>query len=439
MQDTPQVISAEKQTTAEDYSDKTTNFALMKEQNAHSSHPSSLAVVGGGAAGYFLAVCAKELCHSIDVMIFEGGSRVLRKVRVSGGGRCNVTNTFENVTDLRQVYPRGHRLMKKLFNDFGPRDAFEWFERHGVQLTVQDDCCVFPASQQSGEIIDCLEHLAQRYGVKVKLGHPVRHLSELSGFDFVAIVTGGCTNETWLHTLADEAGVKAVHPVPSLFSLSIENESLRSLMGCVVENASVRLSGTKFAATGALLVTHWGLSGPAILRLSSHAAPFLFEQAYHTSLAVAWMGEANEQEVLAMLNDMRQKHADKQVQNTPPEAFTKRLWIYLTERAQTGISTLRWNALAPKAINRLVNTLCNDTYTTSGRAPFKDEFVTCGGIALESLHSSTLESKNRPHVFFAGEVLDVDGVTGGFNFQAAWTTAHAVARAIAKEVCSGEA
>ncbi len=398
----------------------------------------SVAVVGGGAAGYFLAVSLGEMCRNAEITILEGGSRVLRKVRVSGGGRCNVTNTFENVTDLRHVYPRGHRLMKKLFNEFGPRDAFEWFERHGVQLTVQSDGCVFPVSQQSAEIIDCLESYAHRLGVKVVTGRAIRHLSELADFDFVAIVTGGGTNETWLRTLAEEAGVNIVKPVPSLFSLSINNEALRSLMGCVVENASVRLSGTSFSASGPLLVTHWGLSGPAILRLSSYAAPVLAEQDYHTSLSVAWLGDSNEEQVAEMLENLRNNNSDRQVQNTPPPALTKRLWTFLAERAQTGISSLHWRELSPKTMRRLVNTLCNDIYNTAGRAPFKDEFVTCGGVSLQSLHTATLSSKQAPHIFFAGEVLDVDGVTGGFNFQAAWTTAHVVANAIAKNITEAE-
>ena len=387
-----------------------------------------VAVVGGGAAGFFLSICLKERLPEAEVTIFERSQKVLAKVAVSGGGRCNCTNSFDDVRDLSQVYPRGHRLLKRLFNIFDFNDAYAWFERHGVELTTQADGCVFPASQNSQTIIDCFLRECRRLGVVVRTGIGINSLDELADFDFIAITTGGSPRRTAYEWLA-EGGVEIVEPVPSLFTLNIADEGLRSLMGTVVE-ASVMIPATSMRADGALLVTHWGVSGPAILRLSSYAARLLHENDYRLPLAVNWVNRRPD-EVLSALVSMTKKHGQKQVLSLKPFDLTSRLWEYLATKSIGQRAQNRWAGLNRKELNRLANTLCNDTFQIDGRAPFKDEFVTCGGVSLSSVNPTSLACKTRPNLFFAGEILDIDGVTGGFNFQAAWTTAYAVARAVA--------
>ena len=387
------------------------------------------AIVGGGAAGFFLAINLKEMLPLMEVTIFEKSKSVLAKVEVSGGGRCNCTNSFAGVSDLAQVYPRGHRLMKRLFKVFDQRDAYAWFERHGVQLTTQADECVFPASQDAHTIIDCFTGEARRLGVEILTGIKVTALSQLADYDFVAVTTGGSPRAEGLSWLA-EKGVAVETPVPSLFTLCIDDQRLQALMGTVAETATAFLPGTRHRATGPLLITHWGMSGPAILKLSSYAARDLHAHDYRMSVAVNWAGR-NDAETANELDAIAASHPQKQVLSMRPFGLSGRLWDYLATKALGERSQGRWQSLNRKECNRLVNTLCNDTYLTAGRAPFKDEFVTCGGISLTAIHPNTLEAKALPRLFFAGEVLDIDGITGGFNFQAAWTTAFTVARAIA--------
>ena len=391
-------------------------------------HP-KIAVVGGGAAGFFLSICLKERLPEAEVTIFERSQKVLAKVAVSGGGRCNCTNSFEAVRDLSQVYPRGHRLLKRLFNIFDFNDAYAWFEQHGVELTTQADGCVFPASQNSQTIIDCFLRESRRFGVKIQTESAVKSLDELRDFDYIAVTTGGSPRREGLEWLLD-AGIEIVEPVPSLFTLNIADEGLRSLMGTVVE-ATVMIPATSFRADGPLLVTHWGVSGPAILRLSSYAARLLHENDYRMPLSVNWANRRPD-EVLGELQNIVESRAQRQILNEKPFSLTSRLWEYLAAKSLGQRAQNRGGSLNRKELNRLANTLCNDTFQTDGRAPFKDEFVTCGGVSLSSINPTTLASKSRPNLFFAGEILDIDGITGGFNFQAAWTTAYTVAEAIAK-------
>ena len=390
------------------------------------------AVIGGGAAGFFLAINLKEMCPEMEVTIFEKSKRVLAKVEVSGGGRCNCTNSFAAVSDLSQVYPRGHRLLKRLFKTFDYRDAYDWFERHGVRLTTQPDECVFPMSQDSHTIINCFLAEARRHHVEIVTGQKITSLNDLAHFDFIAVTTGGMpkSGEFLIPQSDDTSGDPAViSPVPSLFTFSIDDAALRALMGTVVDDATVMIPGTGFKASGPLLVTHWGMSGPAILRLSSYAARELHDHHYQMPLAVNWTSR-KDPDILQELQTIISRHPQKQIATIRPFDLPSRLWAYLAEKTLGERARNRWQNLNKKELNRLVNALCNDSYQIAGRAAFKDEFVTCGGISLSAVNPHTLESKTLPNVFFAGEVLDIDGVTGGFNFQAAWTTAYTVAKSL---------
>ena len=386
------------------------------------------AIVGGGAAGFFLAINLKEMCPQMYVTIFEKSKKVLAKVEVSGGGRCNCTNSFDAVTDLSQVYPRGHRLLKRLFKTFDYRDAYQWFESHGVRLTTQDDNCVFPMSQDSHTIINLFLAEARRHGIEVRTQCKIELLEQLADYDFKVITTGGGT--------ASMAGVPIVDAVPSLFTFSIADEALRALMGTVVEDATASIPGTKFRSSGPLLITHWGMSGPAILKLSSYAARDLHDHNYQMPLSVNWTS-LKEPDIQQELRSIIAQHPQKQIATIRPFGLPSRLWDYLVAKTLGQRAQNRWQNLNQKELNRLTNALCNDQYQIASRSAFKDEFVTCGGIDLAAVNPNTLESKNLPSVYFAGEVLDIDGVTGGFNFQAAWTTAYTVACAISQQAgCS---
>lgn len=392
----------------------------------HRGKKQRVAIVGGGAAGFFAAINLKEMVPQADVTIIEAANRVLRKVEVSGGGRCNCTNSFCDVTDLSQVYPRGHRLLKRLFKTFGPRDAYEWFEQRGVRLVTQADQCVFPASQDSHSIIDLFLNEVRRLGVHIRLGQKIVSLDSLSDYDFVVVTTGGSQKMESMQWLKQET----VTTVPSLFTFSIADAALQALMGTVVEDVVAFIPGTKMRANGPLLITHWGMSGPAILRLSSYAARELAAHDYRLPLSINWTGLA-EDRVRQELASIRAEHGKRAVASQRGFSLPGRLWNYLSEKCLGERAGYRWQDISQKEMNRLVNMLTNDAYEIAGRAAFKDEFVTCGGVALSAVNAASLESKTIPGLFFAGEVLDIDGVTGGFNFQAAWTTAYTVSRAVA--------
>lgn len=377
------------------------------------------AIVGGGAAGFFCAIQLATMCPDMEITIFEQQKKVLSKVEISGGGRCNCTNSFRDVSDLGQVYPRGAKLLKRLFKQFGPRDAFQWFEDHGVPLVTQEDQCVFPQAQDSHAIIDCFMEETRRLGVKIKLDNKIESPEVLfdGGYDYVVMTVGGTPGKEGC--------------VPSLFTFNINDRALTSLMGVVVENAIASIPGTKYKTQDALLITHWGVSGPAILKLSSHAARHLAEHSYKSPMLINWTGETNAETVREAVADMLAHSQQKQIDNVRPYNLQNRLWEYLLTK--TSLKGKRCGEIGSKGINRLVDTLTNDTYLIVGRNHYKEEFVTCGGVPLDSVDKSTLESKERPNLYYAGEVLDIDGVTGGFNFQAAWTTAYAVAKGISEK------
>lgn len=403
-----------------------------------------IAIIGGGAAGYFAAIEAKRCAPDAEITIFEKNSTMLAKVAITGGGRCNLTNSFAQISDAKQAYPRGHKLMKRLLKHFSHTDVYDWFEREGVALVTQDDECVFPASQDSQTVISCLTGLATRLGVRQQCGHSVMdirrnaddtlHLCFANGreadFDRVAITTGGAPKGEGLQVFA-RLGHKIEQPVPSLFTFNVADADFLALMGAVVDPVVTSIPGTKFRAEGALLVTHWGMSGPAVLKLSSHAARFLSENNYHTQVAVNWTGithsSATSEEVAAIVA----ANAQKQLASVRPFNLPSRLWLYIL--AKSGLQQQkRWGELGKKGISRLVETLTNDIHTISGKGRFRDEFVTCGGVSLSSVDMNTLESRVSPHLFFAGEVLDVDAITGGFNLQAAWTMGFVVGRNVVR-------
>ena len=398
-----------------------------------------IAIIGGGAAGCFCAIGLKRRLPDAEVTVYEAGPKLLAKVAVTGGGRCNLTNSFRDVRRLGEVYPRGEQLMRRALAAFSHENTMRWFEAEGVRLTVQEDQCVFPVSQDAMQIVRTLERCLRDAGVRVRLNAPVERVDALpdGGFkilrqaqddivDKVVLTTGGSSREKLERLLP--AGVEVTDCVPSLFTLKIPDAGLRALMGTVVEQASLALAGTKFRAAGTLLLTDWGVSGPATLRLSSYAARHLAENGYAGTLLINWL-DAPEAAAREWIGAAAAEHPQKQAAGTPPAGLTARLWRHLLGRAGLR-EDLRWAELGSKGAARLAATLTADAYPVAGRARFKEEFVTCGGVALSGVNLNTLESKVCPGLFFAGEALDVDAVTGGFNLQAAWSTAALVAAAM---------
>lgn len=410
-----------------------------------------VAIIGAGAAGCFAAVEIKRRCPDAEVVVFEKGRKALAKVAITGGGRCNLTNSFAEVKSLEHVYPRGHRLMKKLMHHFSHQDTYHWFEREGVRLVTQEDQCVFPQSQNAMEIVDTLLRLMRNHGVRLMCSTKVERilaeedatytLHTVSGnsedarsnmveqLDAVLVTIGGHPTRLG-YSLLEDLHLEMVEPRPSLFSLCIDDDSLKGLMGTVVENAAVSLPGTKLKAEGPLLLTHWGMSGPAVLKLSSHGAVLLAERDYVTDVAVNWLAEMTHDEVREHLEDLRRENSNKKLVSVYHTALNARLWTHLLKRAKL-LPEARWKEMNTKEMNRLHNTLTNDVYKVTGKNRFKDEFVTAGGVSLSAVSQKTLEAKNHPGLFFAGEALDIDAITGGFNLQAAWTTAYVAAQSIA--------
>lgn len=401
-----------------------------------------VAIIGAGAAGCFCAVNLKRNNPDTVVEVFEAGARALAKVAITGGGRCNLTNSFEGIRNLAEAYPRGDKLMKRMFSIFDHEATMHWFEGEGVRLVTQADHCVFPASQDAMQIVNTLLRGMERCGVILHTRHKAMRLSPVEGeamryeiaflvdgerevvrdFDKVVVTTGGSPKRSGLGFL-DALDLEIAAPIPSLFTFNI-NDPITSLMGAVVEGASVRLAGTKFKSTGPLLITHWGMSGPAILKLSSYAARYLADNDYRATLLVNWLGEGhNEQTAQEMLRDIIERNRQKQASSVHPEALTQRMWEYIIGKCNIPLDR-RLSELSKKHINVLCATLTNDTYRIEGQSRFKDEFVTCGGVALSNINQNTLESKKYPGLFFAGEVLDVDAITGGFNLQAAWSMGY---------------
>ena len=393
-----------------------------------------IAIIGGGAAGFMAAIMARRTNPSSKVTIFERAQKVLAKVEITGGGRCNVTNSFAAITDMKQAYPRGHKLMKRLMKTFSHEDTYRWFEQHGVPLVTQEDECVFPKAQDSHAIINCLVRQANELGVTICCRHRLVNIHRMEDgrlklefengshrvFHRTIITTGGSPNGRGLQYLA-QLGHDIEPPVPSLFTFNIKDRAFCDLMGTVVEPVVTTIPGTKLRAKGPLLVTHWGVSGPAVLKLSSYAARLLAENDYKAPLAISWTGELTRQEVEENLLKLQTANPRKQVATLHPFGLPSRLWLYILSKLDID-AVKPWAEIGRKTLNRMIETLANDQYTIAGKGAFREEFVTCGGVSLSSVNSKTLESKVCPNLFFAGEVLDIDAITGGFNLQAAWTT-----------------
>jgi predicted Rossmann fold flavoprotein len=391
-----------------------------------------IAIIGGGAAGFFSALSVKQHFPMHEVIILEKTTKVLAKVKVSGGGRCNVTNNQLDSIVLSKHYPRGENYLKKAFDIFNVQDTFNWFEERGVALKVYPDGCVFPLANDSQVIIDCFTREAHRLNVKIEYQAAVQEIliekdqfilktrDQSYSFDKVIITTGGQPKRNGLEWL-EKLGHTLIDPVPSLFTFNMPGNPIATLMGNVVEKAVVRVEGTKLIARGPLLVTHWGMSGPAILQLSAWGARVLHDKEYQFAILVNWLDEQKEQEVQALISKTIANQGGKMLGNLNPFPLTNRLWHFLVNKCALSLE-LRWQDLGNKSINKLINTLINDRYEVSGKTTFKEEFVTAGGIALKDIDIRTMESKIVPGLHFAGELLDIDGITGGYNFQAAWTT-----------------
>ena len=385
-----------------------------------------VAIIGAGAAGCFCAANLSRMLPQCDITIFERARRPMAKLAITGGGRCNLTNTFEEITSLSQAYPRGWRLMERLFRQFSPSDTRKWWEDAGVPLVVQPDQCIFPRSQDAMQVVNTLLRIMREANVKILTSTKIETLPQ--GFDYIVITTGGNPRIESLSYLSG-LDLELEPPVPSLFALNVNDSHLQELTGIVVDYCLVSIAGTKFQAQGPLLITHFGMSGPAILRLSSYTARYLAENNYTVKLIVNWMQGENEEKVRSELKEYMQ--STKQIGNHHPRHLTARHWNYLLGRASIPIDK-PWNALNKKDVNRLVNVLTADEYLSEGRRQYKAEFVTCGGVSLRSINPNTLALKSHPNIYLAGELLDVDAITGGFNLQAAWTMGFAVAKNIAE-------
>ena len=392
-----------------------------------------IGIIGGGAAGFFSALSVKQNHPDYEVTIFEKSAKILAKVKISGGGRCNVTNaTFDN-KELAKFYPRGGNHLRKAFEQFNAKSTMDWFEERNVPLDILAENCVFPRSNESQSIIDCFVREAKTKNVIIKIQTGINEIKKLEDGTFllksidndfivdkVIVTTGGHPKRISLEWL-EKLGHTIVDPLPSLFTFNMPKNLICELMGNVVEETTVKIEGTKLIAKGPLLVTHWGMSGPAILKLSAWGARILAEKGYQFSILVNWLNDKKEDDLRSEMNKVIEIHGGKMVGNLNPFPMTSRLWNFLLLKTEINPEK-RWNEVGKKGINKLINTLLNDRYEVSGKTTFKEEFVTAGGVSLDDVDFTTMESKVLPGLYFAGEVLDIDGVTGGFSFQAAWTT-----------------
>jgi predicted Rossmann fold flavoprotein len=406
-------------------------------------NPERIVVVGGGAAAFFAALACAELRRDAEILILEKTSQFLSKVKISGGGRCNVTHACFDERELTSCYPRGERALIAPFKQFQAADTVAWFEKHGVKLKTEADGRMFPTTDSSQTIIDCLMNSANEAGIELKSNCGVEGVAKKSGGGFeltlstgekltcdkLLLATGGCRTLA-LGQLAVSLGHKLVAPVPSLFTFHIEIPWLRELAGVSLENVEVSVADAKLREHGALLITHWGLSGPVILRLSAWGARDLHAKNYRFTIQINWLPHLNAEKLAAILQTCRKMQPAKFIVNTPLAKLPARLWEQLVLASGVARET-RWAALSGAGQHQLIRQLLRTELFVTGKSLNKDEFVTCGGVRLNEVNFKTMESKICPGLFFAGEVLDIDGITGGFNFQSAWTTGWLAGRAMA--------
>ena len=403
-----------------------------------------LIIIGGGAAGFFCAVNAARLNPALEVMIVERTGKVLQKVKVSGGGRCNVTHACFEIEEMASRYPRGERFVRKAFYQFFTTDTIEWFQSRGVELKTEPDGRMFPKANTSQAIIDCLMQEVEKRYVRLLLNRTVERIDPLDkGFtilftsgeqmmaDYVMLACGGfqkLSQFDWLSNL----NLKIAEPVPSLFTFNFPKHPLNELMGVVAANALVKIAGTKLSSQGPVLITHWGLSGPGILRLSAFAARDLAVVDYHFTILVNWCTDYNEQTFVQKLQMLRSQSANQKPVNGNFTGLPSRLWEFMLQQA--GIdSTKRWADLQSTMVNKLAKCICAYEMKATGKTTFKEEFVTAGGFALGEIDANSMMSKQHPGLYFGGEIMDVDGITGGYNFQHAWTSGFVAAKHIAAD------
>lgn len=401
-----------------------------------------LIVIGGGAAGFFCAVNAARMNPALRVTLLEKSDKLLAKVKVSGGGRCNVTHACFDHAAMSRHYPRGQHFVRKAFHQFFTTNTIQWFEERGVKLKTEDDGRMFPVSDSSQSIIDCLLKEAGRYGVQIMMKAELTQLHKTNGLfrveladkrqmtaDVVCIAAGGYPKSgmfDWIRS----AGHTIEEPVPSLFTFNLPGHAITRLMGISVENARVKIRAAKLEEEGPLLITHWGLSGPVVLRLSAWGARELAANQWQFGISINWLPAYNEQTLRERMQQLRQAQAAQRVTGKNNFGLPNRLWEFLLEEA--GINeTMRWAELPAALQNKLVKLLCQYEAEVRGKTTFKEEFVTAGGVSLREVDPQTMMSKKVERLYFAGEVLDVDGITGGFNFQNAWTTGFVAAQHIA--------
>ncbi len=401
-------------------------------------------IIGGGAAGFFAAINLAELLKGLNIFILEKDTRVLSKVKVSGGGRCNVTNGCSDAMNLIKNYPRGGKELIGPFNSFGTSETIKWFEDHGVKLKTEDDGRVFPVTDKSQTIIDCFLNLARENNIQIQTGKNVSSITISDQNKFILstkenekfeadklIITTGSNNPIWneLHKL----GHKIIEPVPSLFTFNIDDELLKELSGVVVENVHLQIQKTKLNSNGPLLITHWGLSGPSVLSLSAFAARELNKMNYNFQLQVDWLPLLGygkiETELKEIIVSKRNKSVSAQSLFKLPKRLVEKFFV------KSGIdSDKHWGEVSKKEISALIEILKATKFLVKGKSTFKEEFVTAGGVELKEINFKTMQSKLIKNLFFAGEVLNIDAVTGGFNFQSAWTTGWLAANGIAASI-----
>jgi len=393
-------------------------------------------VIGGGAAGFFGAINTAIKNPKLKIVILEKTEKLLSKVKVSGGGRCNLTNECSEISQLIKNYPRGERELKKIFHKFTTTDTINWFEGKGVRLKAEDNGRMFPESNQSQTIIDLFLHYAQTLNIKIFTGFNVHQINnQVTKFEIVStknqsifskkvlITCGGFSKIEQYHFISC-LGINIIPPVPSLFTFNLPQHAITKLMGTSIKNCKVRVLGFKTEVVESVLITHWGLSGPAILKLSSFCARFLNDKNYQFQFSVNWLGSISFEDAAEKLQHLANQHKKGLIYKYPLSEVPQRLWHFLLKEEVKLNEQKKWEEISKKEFNKLTETLVNHVFLSKGKTTFKEEFVTAGGIALNEIDLNTMQCKKIPNLFFAGEILDIDGVTGGFNFQNAWSTAY---------------